>query len=97
VLRRVLLVVGVAGLIAAVLCLLVKAYIGAAYLFVESGVLTAAIIFERSRYGGSANPGSGRWQATGERFVDPTTGDMVAVYYNAETGERDYRHEPRAG
>jgi hypothetical protein len=33
----------------------------------------------------------GQWQPTGERFNDPTTGQVVEVYYNPQTGERDYR------
>ena len=31
-----------------------------------------------------------RWTDTGERFVDPETGVLTAVYFDAEKGERHY-------
>jgi hypothetical protein len=54
-------------------------------------VLTAGILFERGRY----KPPSSRrlgpdWVATSERFVDPTSGKIVAVFYQPTTGERRY-------
>lgn len=30
------------------------------------------------------------WERTGERFVDPTTGETLVVWYCAQTGERAY-------
>ena len=30
------------------------------------------------------------WERTGERFVDPTTGEMLVVWYCSKTGERAY-------
>jgi len=30
-------------------------------------------------------------QPTDERFIDPTTGKRMQVYYNAATGERTYK------
>ncbi len=64
----------------------IAAYFGFYGLFI-----VAAIVFERSRYHPRINRLSGSWQATGERFVDPTTGCMMEVRYNPDTGERDYR------
>lgn len=90
-LRRVLLALGVAGLIAAFVCVLVKAYVAALYLCIEGLALTAGILLERWRYVRSVNRNKGRWQITGERFVDPTSGKLVEVYFNPETGERDYQ------
>ncbi|MGH8306857.1 MAG: hypothetical protein ACRER0_01140 [Gammaproteobacteria bacterium] len=90
-LRRVLLVLGVAGLIVALICLLMKIYVAALYLFIEGGVLIIALLFERWRYVQSVNRNKGHWQATGERFVDPSSGKLVEVLYNPETGERDYQ------
>lgn len=90
-LRRVLLVLGIAGLIGACICVLVKAYVAALYLFIEGAALTLGILLERWRYVRSVNRGKGRWQSTGERFMDPTSGKLMEVYYNPETGERDYR------
>ena len=31
-----------------------------------------------------------RWTDTGERFTDPTSGAMVAVYFDPASGERHY-------
>lgn len=31
-----------------------------------------------------------RWTDTGERFVDPETGVLTAVYFDASNGERHY-------
>jgi len=30
------------------------------------------------------------WTATGERFVDPTTGEQLEVWFHTESGERAY-------
>ncbi len=94
-LRRVLLILGVAGLIGAGICVLVKAYVAALYLFIEGLALTLGILFERWRYVNSVNRSKGHWQSTGERFVGPTSDKLTEVYYNPETGERDYqdKHE----
>ena len=32
----------------------------------------------------------GKGKPTGERFVDPTTGELMEVWYDAGTGERSY-------
>jgi hypothetical protein len=51
-------------------------------------------LFERVRYRPLQDtaPGPG-WTDTGERFVDPTTGDHVAVFFNPVNGDRQYvRH-----
>ena len=54
-------------------------------------ILTAGIAFERGRYkaSGDHRPGA-NWHATGERFVDPASGETVAVFYRPATGERRY-------
>ena len=49
------------------------------------------VIFEVGRYRPKVDTTRGTWQATGERFEDPTSGKIVDVYANPETGERDYR------
>jgi hypothetical protein len=53
------------------------------------GLLATA--FERWRYRKPAPPVA-RWQATGERFEDPATGEPFEVLYDPVTGER--RYEP---
>ncbi|HEX6554207.1 MAG TPA: hypothetical protein VF026_15685 [Ktedonobacteraceae bacterium] len=91
-LRRVIIAYGV-------LCLIVAGILLAAhvtiilvvYLAVNGLLIVGAILFERRGYRSHASRTQGKWQSTGERFVDPTTGQRVDVYYNPQTGERDYR------
>jgi hypothetical protein len=78
---------------AAVLLAVVHAGLWAAlYLAVNGVVILGAVLFERRRYR-PALPGGSQgweWQDTGERFVDPSSGQVMEVRYNATTGERDY-------
>jgi hypothetical protein len=75
------------------------------FLFVPGALLIAAVILERTRYrslsaeqtGDSHGPGGGepvlpdpRFQATDERFVDPTTHVPMRVFVDPRTGERRY-------
>jgi hypothetical protein len=54
-------------------------------------VLIVGLAIERWRYKpirqGHPEPG---WTDTGERFVDPETGRLTAVYFDAAKGERHY-------
>lgn len=56
-----------------------------------AAILIAIALLERGRYRPRIDPRGAEWKPTGERFVDPTSGEMTAVYYNARTNERDYR------
>ena len=95
-LRRVLLVLGIAGLVAAGICVLARAYGAALYFLIQGLALTLGILLERWRYVRNVNRRKGRWQSTGERFVDPTSGKLTEVYYNPDTGERDYQEQDQA-
>jgi hypothetical protein len=54
-------------------------------------VLIGAALVERWRYKRLGGAPQGRdWVATEERFVDPESGKLVAVYYRPATGERRY-------
>lgn len=90
-LRRVLIVLGIAGLVGGAACILLTRWGPAIDLLAGSGVLIAALLLERWRYTRAVHRSTGRWEATGERFLDPTSGEQVEVFYNPETGERDYR------
>lgn len=58
-------------------------------------VLLVAILVERWRYRESSwSAHSDRMKPTAECFVDSKTGKTERVYYDAETGEREYREEP---
>jgi hypothetical protein len=54
-------------------------------------ILIVGLAIERWRYKplGEGRPDP-RWSDTGERFVDPETGKLTAVYFDAATGERHY-------
>ncbi|HSN18114.1 MAG TPA: hypothetical protein VLV87_07875 [Gammaproteobacteria bacterium] len=53
-------------------------------------LLTLGTVFERWRYKQPKTAATARGSATGERFVDPETGALMEVWYDAATGERSY-------
>ncbi len=57
---------------------------------VFGAILTLGTVFERWRYKSAMTPQSARGAPTGERFVDPVSGELMEVYYDASTGERSY-------
>jgi hypothetical protein len=59
------------------------------YLVFNGALIVGGLTFER-RYRPARHLGQGEWQATGERFVDPTSGKLMEVRYNPATGERAY-------
>jgi hypothetical protein len=88
--RKAILAYGVLAIIVGIL--LLAAGIGAGvvvYVLIQGVVVVAALLFERGRYR-PLNTASGQWQETGERFIDPTTGQLMKVRYNPQTGARDY-------
>jgi hypothetical protein len=54
------------------------------------GVLICISLLFEGRYR-TAKVSRGRWQPTGEKFIDPATGKLVEVDYDPKTGERRYR------
>ena len=53
-------------------------------------VLLLAVLFERWRYRREASSHKRSWQSTGERFVDPESGELTEVQYDPGSGERRY-------
>jgi len=53
-------------------------------------VVLLGTLFERWRYQSTAQHSEGHWKSTGERFLDPSTGDPVEVLFDQRTGERRY-------
>jgi hypothetical protein len=91
-LRRVIIAYGVLCLLGAIILLAAQVTTALViYLAINGLVIIGAILFERSSYRSKADRTQGNWQPTGERFNDPTSGQVVEVYYNPQTGERDYR------
>ena len=86
-------VIGALLLLIAAIALLVG---GALALFLPQLIvgglfLILALAIERWRYKPvSATRPDPRWTDTGERFVDPETGMLTAVYFDAAKGERHY-------
>ncbi|MFO1507131.1 MAG: hypothetical protein U1F23_08710 [Lysobacterales bacterium] len=73
-------------------------------LLVGGVLLIVGLAIERWRYKPILHaPPDARWRDTGERFVDPETGLLTAVYYDRATSERHYlaagedRPESRSG
>jgi hypothetical protein len=54
------------------------------------GIAIWGFIFWDRRYRG-AQGRADQFQPTDETFRDPTTGRMMRVFFNASTGERQYR------
>ena len=91
-LRRLIIAYGVLCLIGAAVLLIAHVTIALViYLAVNGLLIVGGILFERTGYRPRVSQTGGTWQKTGERFVDPTTKREVEVYYNPQTGERDYR------
>lgn len=91
-LRAFVLVLGLVAFCAgALLCLWARP--AGIQLMVFGGIWTLGILFERWRYRTRTAVG-GRWVLTDERFEEPDTGRVMAVYFNEDTGER--RYEPQA-
>lgn len=53
-------------------------------------VLLLGTLCERWRYQRLGSRPAGRWQSTGERFIDPSSGEPVEVLFDPHTGERRY-------
>jgi hypothetical protein len=61
------------------------------YLAINGLIMIGAPLLERKRYASPVDRTRAGWQATDERFIDPTTGQLMQVFYHRATGERDYR------
>ena len=92
-LRKLVVLVGVGLLVAGGIAAAAHAYATALYLLITGGAYSVGVAFERWRYA-PPPPRIGNWHATGERFLDPTSGKMIEVYFNRDTGERHYREQP---
>jgi hypothetical protein len=60
------------------------------WLLVNAAVVAAALVFERRGYHPTA-PNPAALQPTGERFQDPTSGEIVEVWEDPGSGAREYR------
>jgi hypothetical protein len=86
-LRAFVVILGVGCIVAATFMSGLVGY--AAFQLAVLGALILIGTFFEGRYRARRAAGSG-WETTGERFVDPTSGKLVEVRYNPQTGERAY-------
>ena len=57
-------------------------------------LIAVGAVFGWERYRGAGRrPGVSGAQPTAEIFIDPETGRRMRVWFDARTGERDYRPE----
>jgi hypothetical protein len=91
-LRIVVLVVALIALLAIVICS--TAGWGTLPLAMAPGLVLFGLLFERYIYKPVRpdKPGAG-WERTPERFLDPSSGQTIVVYYDRRTGERRYVRE----
>ena len=90
-LRRVLMALGALLLPAALALLMLGHIVPGIGLAVNGVTLLVGIAYERWRYKGNlARPPSAAFKPTGERFIDPGTGQLVEVYYDQASGKRSY-------
>ena len=90
-LRGALMALGALMLVAASVLLLLGQIVPAIWLLFWGLALTAGVGYERWRYKSNlARPPGAAFKPTGERFVDPGTGQLVEVYYDEASGKRSY-------
>jgi hypothetical protein len=88
-LRRAVLGLGVLAILLGLLLLgLGMGLAGGFQLVLLGAIVVLGVALEARRYRGRVGPG--RWQATTERFVDPSTGRLMEVQFDPATGERRY-------
>lgn len=88
-LRMVVLALGTLAVAAGALLLAAGTVGSGIYLMGVGVVIILGTAFERWRYRKTAPTGA-RWERTGERFEDPTTGETLDVEYDRGSGERRY-------
>ena len=89
-LRKAVLVYGVVALAIALLLLSAGAFLPLAlYLVVNAVVVGGATLVARGRYGLHFAWERRQMQPTGERFIDPATGETIEVMVDPKTGVRN--------
>lgn len=89
-LRNAVLGIAIVALVAGLLLLGTRLFVPAGWLLLNGTALLLGTLFERWRYKQTKAPGAAKGVATGERFVDPETGALMEVWYDAASGERSY-------
>jgi hypothetical protein len=79
-----------AGVILALCGVALLAVGGGPILLIFGAVVLITVWVERTYGAPAKRPLGANWRATDERFVDPETGKLVTVWFDATTGERRY-------
>jgi hypothetical protein len=88
-LRAIVLVLGGIAVVAGALLIRAGTHPPGIYLLCVGAAIVLGTAFERWRYR-NAPPAGARWERTGERFQDPSTGETLEVHYDRTSGERRY-------
>jgi hypothetical protein len=88
-------VIGAIGALCAVagLLLLLSPSRSGLFLIIIGALIVLSLIFEGRYRAASSNAQS--WQSTGEKFIDPGSGEVIEVDYDPQTGERRYRQDQK--
>jgi hypothetical protein len=89
-LRNAVLGIGIVALVAGLVLLGTRLFVPAGWLLLNGTLLLLGTLFERWRYKQPKSAAAAKGVATGERFIDPETGALMEVWYDAATGERNY-------
>ena len=89
-LRKSLLVVSAALVLAGLTLLFLGRLRGGADALGVGALIWLGTVFERWRYQPKASRAGASWEPTGERFEDPQTGKTMRVLYDKGSGERRY-------
>ena len=79
------------------LALIIRGEINGGWQMLAGGMIVlVGTVYERWRYRQLDKRPDRSWEPTGERFVDPSTGEPVEVFYDPRTGERRYVSDKQA-
>jgi hypothetical protein len=89
-LRATVLVLGIIFAVTGAILWLVGVVVPGIQALILGALAVIGLVFERWRYHNKNASKDGDWQPTGERFVDPESGQIVQVLYDSRSGERRY-------
>jgi membrane protein implicated in regulation of membrane protease activity len=89
-LKGVVLALGGVAAAAGAALLILPARAPALWLLAFGTVVIVSTAFEFWRYRPRGSAPGARWERTGERFEDPTTGERMEVLFDRDSGERRY-------
>ncbi len=89
-LKGAVLALGVVAAAAGAALLILPVWAPGLWLLAFGAVVIVSTVMEVWRYRPRGPAPGARWERTGERFEDPTTGERMEVLFDRESGERRY-------